>query len=198
MLPLVLLQKPLFTAQSPGLHILSRVETAMGLTAATVFSDKLSSCQCICISISVYIYRYIHTYINYIYKDSRGLSFFRSCARPNLSMNAARNRRKLYPQKQVLKSQEPLSCLFRTLALYTPRKTRPNPRLTLPKVYQGHHRVRPNPETAGDLHPLVKHSRVSFFALFQRPLYCEDFFVSSSFGIIPGISHTRITIPGLI
>ena len=198
MLPLVLLQKPLFTAQSPGLHILSHVETAMGLTAATAFSDKLSSCQCMCISISVYIY--IHTYIHklYTYKDSRGLSFFRSCARPNLSMNAARNRRKLYPQEQILKSQEPLSCLFRTLVLYTTRKTRPNPRLTLPKVYQGHPRVRPNPETAGDLHPLVKHSRVSFFALFQRPLYCEDFFVSSSFGIIPGISHTRITIPGLI
>jgi hypothetical protein len=56
MLPLVLLQRPLFTAQSPGLHILSYVEITMGLTAATVFSDKLSGCQCICISTSIYIY----------------------------------------------------------------------------------------------------------------------------------------------
>ena len=35
MLPLVLLQKPLFTTQSPGLHIVSYVETTMGLTVTT-------------------------------------------------------------------------------------------------------------------------------------------------------------------
>ena len=46
MLPLVLLQKPLFTTQSPGLHIVSYGETTMGLTVTTVFSDKLSGCQC--------------------------------------------------------------------------------------------------------------------------------------------------------
>ena len=59
MLPLVLLQRPLFTAQSPGLNILSHgVETTMGLTATTVFPDSLSGCQCICICISI-IYIYI-------------------------------------------------------------------------------------------------------------------------------------------
>ena len=47
----------------------------------------------------------------------------------------------------------------------------------------GHSSARPNPETAGDLHPLIDtYPLCLFFApFFQRPLFCEGIFVSSSF-----------------
>jgi hypothetical protein len=82
MLPLVLLQRPLFTAQSPGVQILPNVKITMGLTATTVFSDKLSGCQCICISISIILY------IIYIYLKISTQAFPRNGRLPSIQFGA--------------------------------------------------------------------------------------------------------------
>ena len=89
-------------------------------------------CMYFCIYIYIYmyvyiyvcIYMYIYIYV-YIYKDSRGF-LFSAALQDRICQKLKRN-------TTDKKHLPPRESIFWTPVQYTPRKTRPNPRLTLPR-----------------------------------------------------------------
>ena len=123
---------------------------------------KYIICVCICNNNNIYIY-----------KDSRGF-LFSAALQDRICQKLKRN-------TTDKKHLPPRESIFWTPVQYTPRKTRPNPRLTLPRHIRatpvsGHTQRQQGTSTLYETTPCF------FFALFQRPLICEGNFVSSSFG----------------